>query len=345
MRAVRWHGRGDVRVEEVPDPVPGPGQVLVRVELCGICGTDVEEYRHGPVTIPVAGPHPLTGRSAPVVLGHEPLGSVVAAGPGTAAPPSGTRVVPDVVLGCGTCWWCRRHQEGLCERHAVRGLHVDGGLAELMLADAGTLVTVDAALPAHAAVLAEPLSVAVRAVGKAGDLTGATVAVHGAGTIGLLTVQVARAAGAAVVAVDLVEHRRTLAVAAGAAVAGRPEQAARLVAEFTGGRGADVVFECAGQATVLPDVIALSRRGGTVVLVGFADALAPLPLLPVVLGERHLIGTAAHLWDTDVTSAVRMLSSGVVDADLLPTRVIGLDEVPCVLADSAPEVLKVAVRP
>jgi (R,R)-butanediol dehydrogenase / meso-butanediol dehydrogenase / diacetyl reductase len=162
MRAARWHGRHDVRVEEVPVPEPQPDQALIEVEWCGICGTDLEEYNDGPVSIPVGEPHPLTGRKAPLTLGHEIVGCVVKPARDGSGPLEGARVIPDVVLGCGECYWCRRHQEGLCVGHAVVGLHTDGGLAEYVASTARTCVLVPDTLEADVATLAEPTSVAAR---------------------------------------------------------------------------------------------------------------------------------------------------------------------------------------
>lgn len=346
MKAARWHGRRDVRVERIPDPEPGPGEVLVQVALCGICGTDVEEHQHGALAIPVGDPHPLTGRTAPLTLGHEVVGTVAGHGPATDAStlPVGTRVVPDVVLGCGTCWWCRRHQEGLCERHAVRGLHLDGGLAEFMVADADTCVIVPDDMAWEVAVLAEPVAVAVRALRKVDDLTGATVLVLGSGTIGLLITQIARASGARTVAVDVQDGRIDLAAKAGAIAMPPPDMTAAL-GDLTGGRGADVVFECTGQPDQLGVAVTHCRRGGQIVAVGFSATQPAIPLIDFVLGEKRLIGTAAHLWDEDVTSAVHLLAAGIVNQTLLRLRVAGLEQVPGLLANPDPQVLKVAIRP
>lgn len=336
MRTVRWHGRRDVRVEEVECPRPSPGEVLVRVELCGICGTDVEMFRDGTVADVLQ----------PLTLGHEVVGVVAAHGPGAGpgVPPVGTRVIPDVVLGCGDCWWCRRHQEGICERQIVRGLDIDGGLAGYMLADARTCAVVPQTLPPRVAVLAEPTAVAVRALRKAGDLTGGTALVYGAGTIGVLVTQVAVAAGIRVIVVELAEERREIARRCGALPVA-PEESMEEIAALTDGRGADAVFECTGVPAVLPEAVRHCRRGGTVVVVGFGSHDATLPVADLVLGEKRLVGTAAHLWDEEVTTAVRLLDAGVVDTTVIPMRVASLDQLPGLLAAPDPAVLKVAVRP
>ena len=312
-------------MEEVPRPVPIPGQVLVAGTLAGLCGTDVEEYRDGPVDIPVATPHPTSRRRAPLTLGHESVGVVVESPDGSLA--TGTTVVPDVVVGCGTCWWCRRHQEGQCPRLSVRGLQDDGALAEFMLADAATCVVVPDGLEPDVAVFAEPAAVAVRALRKAGDLTGSVVCVLGGGTIGQLVVQAALSAPvAAVLLVDPDAARRELAVGRGAVVAS-PEDAVEHLRSLSPERGADVVLECSGAPSAPATAVRLSRRGGTVVLVGFRKSDLALPWLDVVLGERRVLGSAAHLWDEDVSAAVAMLATGALDPRLMPHRVVALHDV------------------
>ncbi|MQA76900.1 MAG: alcohol dehydrogenase catalytic domain-containing protein [Streptosporangiales bacterium] len=326
MRAARWHAAGDVRVEDVPIPAPGDGEVLVRVERAGLCGTDLEEYLEGPVLIPVTRPHPRTGGRAPIVLGHELVGTVVATTTHD-GPAVGTRVVPDGVVGCGSCWWCLRHEEILCPTVDARGLQSDGGLAEYLVAEAATCVTVPATVPVDVAAFAEPVAVAVRALAKAGDLTGRGVVIVGAGVIGQLVAQVALHSGAtSVLAVDPVEDRRRLASRFGAHSC-PPGDGPATVAELTDGRGADVVVECSGAPGTLAGSVALSRPGGTIVLVGLRAGDEPVPLLPVVLGERRLVGTASHLWDVDIAAAVALLSRGVVATEPLLTATVPLERV------------------
>src|SRR6187399_1884055 len=124
MRAVRWHARGDVRLDEVPEPVPADDQVCIRIEAAGVCGTDIDEVAHGPITVPVE-PHRISGRSAPVTLGHEMVGVVVGAGP-TADVPLGTRVAPWPLAPCGRCATCRTGHANRCPDLVALGMSADG---------------------------------------------------------------------------------------------------------------------------------------------------------------------------------------------------------------------------
>ncbi len=309
MQALRWHGRRDVRVDTVPQPTPGLGQVLVRVERVGLCGTDTEEFLHGPVDI---------GPEVPVILGHEIVGRVAACPGGELE--IGTRVVPDVVIGCGQCWWCQRHEPGQCPRLVVLGLQADGGLAEFMLAEAGTCVVVPAALDLDVAVFAEPTAVAVRGVRKCGDLAGASVAVVGLGTVGNLVVQVAAASSATeVIGVDPSLRRRELAEQLGATAALAPDPGLIGIA--------DVVVDCAGTDQSARDAIAMARTGGTIVMIGTGSEDVSLPLRSVVLKEKRILGSAAHVWDEDVQAAVALLARGVVRPQQLISRVVSLADV------------------
>jgi (R,R)-butanediol dehydrogenase / meso-butanediol dehydrogenase / diacetyl reductase len=330
MKAAVWHAQRDIRVEPFPGPGPlAPDGVLVEVAWCGICGTDLEEYLHGPLFIPVEKPNPLTGRSAPMVMGHEFAGTVRAVGAAVDDLAPGDHVAVDTLLHCGECFFCKQHLVQLCERLAIMGLSTDGGLAEFVNAPRYMCFRYPLSLSDEHAAMAEPASVAVRAVRQGRLQAGETVAVIGAGAIGLLTLQVARARGAGrVLVVEPEPSRRALAMDLGAAAAIDPRQGDPIAAirRVTSGLGADLVFECAGNVQTMSLAPELARKRGRIVLVGLHDAPVPLHLVSVVIGEQELIGSFSHVYDEDFGPAVEMLATGRIVAEPLITARIGLDE-------------------
>jgi (R,R)-butanediol dehydrogenase/meso-butanediol dehydrogenase/diacetyl reductase len=158
---------------------PGPGELQLRVRWCGICGTDLEEWLSGPVFILASVPHPLTGARAPLVLGHEFAGVVVAVDAGVTGPLPGQRVAVDTIVSCGSCHLCQRGQVTRCLALEALGLHGDGGLAELCNAPARICLPVPDTVADYEAALAEPLAVAVRALRRGGLGPGERVAVVG----------------------------------------------------------------------------------------------------------------------------------------------------------------------
>jgi (R,R)-butanediol dehydrogenase / meso-butanediol dehydrogenase / diacetyl reductase len=306
--ALRWHGRGDVRLDEIEDPPPpGPGEVQLRPLWCGICGTDVEEYRSGPLFIPAEEPHPLTGSSAPITLGHEFSGEVVDVGPGVECFLPDDRVAADTLIFCGKCYWCRRHQVTLCERLAALGLMADGGLAGLCNAPERTLLPVPEGVSDEAGALAETLAVAVRALRRGRFAVGESVAVVGAGAVGLMVLQAAIAGGASKVSVvEPLPERRNLAVSLGAD---------EVYAEAD--LAADVVVECSGNAVAVNTAVGSARKGGRVVLVGIYGRPGTLDFLDVVGTEKEIIGSFSHVYDEDFAAAVSLLGRGAVRAEPL----------------------------
>ncbi len=330
MKAARWHGRRDVRVEDVPVPAPGEGEILLRVSFCGICGTDLEEYRHGPLVIPADRPHALTGRRAPLTMGHEFTGVVAALGPGVRGLREGDRVAPDIVLFCNACEFCRRHQYALCEKWATIGLHTDGGLAEYVTVPAFACARLPDSLSDAEAALIEPTECAVRAVNKAPPRLGDVVGILGGGPIGLLTLQVSRAAGAgAVILVEPRASRRALALELGAEAVLDPADPGWMeeLRRLAGGLGPDVVFECAGRPDTASLAIRMARKGGRIVLIGLTGGEVPVDTLDLIVGEKTVIGTIQHHYDEDLPAAVRLLADGRVRGLPLVTARIPLAEV------------------
>jgi (R,R)-butanediol dehydrogenase/meso-butanediol dehydrogenase/diacetyl reductase len=322
VRALQWHGRGDVRLTEVDEPTaPGPGQVLIDVEWCGICGTDIEEFTAGPIVIPTT-PHPLTGVSAPLTMGHEVAGRVAKAGRGVDLLPE-TLVALDGFLTCGRCRACRVGEDSRCEQWAHIGLSYPGGLAERMLVPARMALPAPSHVAADHLALTEPFAVAVRAARRGAIGLGERVAVIGGGTIGLAVLQVARTTGCAEsVLVDPLSSRKRLALEFGATSVGSSIEELVQAGE---GSSYDVVFDCTGSPAVPDEALVLGRSGARIVLVGIPPQPGMIDLQSVVLRELSLIGTVGHVYDLDTRAAVSLIASGRVDPAPLITHRLPLE--------------------
>lgn len=350
MRALVWHGAGDLRLDDVPEPPePGPGQAVVAVAYCGICGTDVHEYVEGPVMIRPAG-HPLTGCAPPLALGHEMSGTVIALGPGPRPDGVGlgSRVAVDPCWRCGECFWCRRGDHHLCRLGGAVGLASPGGLAPFATVPSAGLVALPDGVDLRTAALAEPLAVGLHAVDQGGVEADSRVLVQGFGPIGATVVLAARARGAAEVWVaEPHAERRARAVAFGATATFDPtaDDVRREVRARTDHVGVDVAFDCTGVPALLAGLVETTRRGGRTVLVGVGHGVAEIPTNRVVLFERELVGSLGYRHE--VAQVVDLLATGALDAGALVTGVVALDRavddafVP--LAAGAAEHMKVLV--
>ncbi|MEZ4862357.1 MAG: 2,3-butanediol dehydrogenase [Caldilineaceae bacterium] len=353
MKAALWHARNDIRIEDVPVPsAPGPGEVVIKVGACGICGTDLEEYRAGPLFIPVDAPNPLTGAQAPLILGHEFAGEVMEVGPGVTNFKVGDHLAPDVLIYCGECFWCQRHQVTLCDKLAALGLMGDGGLAEYCKLPVNMAILVPNGLSDDHAAMAEPLSVAVRAVRRGRLAPGESVAIFGGGTIGLFCLQVARAAGAGeVFVVEPLANRRALAKQLGASAVIDPTTVDPVAAlhKLTRGVGPDLVLEASGGVKVTAVAVHSARKAGRIVLVGLPVAPTSFNFFDVVATEKELIGSLSHVYDEDYATAVRWLGDGRVLAEPLISARIPLERLLIDglerLEQRAMETLKVIVKP
>jgi (R,R)-butanediol dehydrogenase/meso-butanediol dehydrogenase/diacetyl reductase len=351
MKAARFYGREDIRIDEIPEPAVRPGTVAVRVEWCGICGTDLHEYLEGPIFAPTAeAPHPLTGESTPITLGHEFAGVVAEVGDGVDDVAVGDRVAVEPYIVCGRCDACVQGKYNVCASLGFVGLSGGGGgfssyvVAERRwihpLGDLGTDV----------GALIEPLAVAYHAVRLSGARRDYSALVFGAGPIGLVTTAALKAAGVQqVLVVEPAEARKVKATVAGADTVLDPRDTDVLsaVAELTEGRGADVAFECAGVDQVLATAIRATRVGGTCVNVAIWGHDAPVRMNDLVFREVNLVGSLAYAHDHPATIA--MVAEGKVDPFQFITGRIPLDDIVekgfHELIDNKEENVKVLVRP
>ncbi|HVW79479.1 MAG TPA: alcohol dehydrogenase catalytic domain-containing protein [Mycobacteriales bacterium] len=325
MRAAVIEGPGRIAIRDADVPAPGPGQVLVEVAWCGICGTDL----HGA----------LEGWMPPgTVGGHEWSGTVVAAGQGASQWSEG-----DLVVGgppwCGACQWCRAGRPALCVADPVRstgsghgGGEFGGAFAEYLLAGADTLRSVPPGLDLRAAALSEPLAVAMHGISAAklpDDLSGLRFLVSGGGPLGQLVAAALRAAGAEDVTVSEPSAvRRAQALAAGATSAVGPQDLPAPPAVPTEAHqdGFHCVIETSGAATAVTTALALLRPAGTLVLLGTGAFEIRLDAMRVLLNE--LVVTGAYCYDAGgIDSALALLASGRLPVEaLLPPADVGLDD-------------------
>lgn len=300
MQALRWHGQGDLRLEDVPEPPdPLPGQAVVQVSYCGICGTDLHEQAHGPNLIRT-GPHPLTGQSPPLALGHEISGTVTALGSDVPGIEVGTRVAVDPCLRCGQCRWCTHGEYHICAKGGSLGLAADGGFASLVTVPAEGLTPIPDTVTDEQAALAEPLAVGLHAVRRAGVQPGDKVLVLGAGPIGIAILLFAKLAGAAELFVsEPVAARADRARALGATEVYDPTAAdvRREVFLRTGRVGPDAVLEATGRGDAAQLGISTVRRGGVAVLAGVSGADLQVPLGQIVYFERQVLGSLGYNFD------------------------------------------------
>ncbi|MEX2290155.1 MAG: 2,3-butanediol dehydrogenase [Mycobacteriales bacterium] len=327
MKAIVWHAAGDLRLEDIAEPgVPGPGEAVVEVSFCGICGTDLAEYAKGPVMIRDR-PHPLTGAQPPLVLGHEFSGRIVALGPDVDGHSVGQRVTVDPCWRCGRCFWCRRGDYHICRYGGSVGLASDGALARRVTVPAAGLVPLPDGVDDRIAALTEPLAVGLHAVRRGGVQAGDRVLVLGLGPIGAAVLLAARASGAAEIYVSEPSlRRRELAVQLGATEAFDPGacDVRKEVYVRTGRIGPDVVFECTGSPRLLPVAVSAARRGGRVVLVGIGHGAAEVEPAQIVPYEREVVGSLGYRHD--LPSVIGLVASGLIDPAPLITATVPLEE-------------------
>jgi (R,R)-butanediol dehydrogenase/meso-butanediol dehydrogenase/diacetyl reductase len=312
MRAAVYHGQRDVRWEDRPVPPVRPGELLVRVATTGICGTDVSEFTNGAHQFPLSNRHPHSGHGGPMIPGHEFSGHVVECGPGVTGFGPGDLVTSGAGVSCGACPPCRRGRTNLCERYWTVGLQRDGALAEYVAVPAAACVNLAGrGVSPDVAALSQPMSIALHAARRGGPEAGAPVVVLGTGAIGVFLTYALASLGADITAVDLDVDRLAVAAAVGAArtvQVGRDAPVADQLRDAVAPTA--LIFECTGVATSFEAALALSPRGGRIVVVGHQSAPVPVDLTQVSLAERELVGTVAHVFARDFVDAVELVIAG-----------------------------------
>ena len=325
MKASRFLGNKTFAVTDLPTPHAGPGELVLRNQVCGVCGTDVHIYHGEPGSADV---------NPPVVLGHEYSGEVVEVGEGVTGFAVGDHVTVDPNIYCGHCAYCQNGKKQLCPSMEAIGVTRDGGFAQYSRIPTSQAFKLEPTVPWEAAAMAEPLACCLHGIDLAGIQVGDKVCVVGGGAIGLLMVQLAKLSGASqIVLSEPNEKRRQVGLQLGANAALDPTRpdAQEAFAQVLGG-GANVVIECVGNVPAVKSAFQFAGKGATVLLfsVPKVDATFDLPLFDVYKKELTIKGSFVNP-DTHAR-AVALINSGKVDFGPIITHRFTLDQLPEAIA-------------
>lgn len=330
-------------VKDAPDPVAAEDEVRIKVEACGICGSDIHGFDGS-----------SGRRQPPVIMGHEAAGVVESVGAAVGDIEPGLRVTFDPMLSCGECDYCQRGETNLCDSRKVLGVSCDefkrdGAFAEYVTVPARNLYAVPDEVPFAHACMTEPVTVATHAINRTPVKQGDTAVVVGAGMIGLLTLQALKVAGATtVIAVDLADEKLTVSKELGAAHTLNPknDKVVEAIMDLTNGRGVDVAVEVVGATPTLQTAIDCTRRGGSITLVGNLAPKVDFAMQAAVTRELTLYGSCAS--NTEFPDALKLMQSGQIQVDPLITARAKLEECPGWfdrLYAAEPGLMKVIVEP
>lgn len=317
MKAAVLVAPGRFEIEARPVPHPDAGEVLLRLDRCGICGTDLHIF-HG---------H-YSAEHLPMVPGHEFTGTIAALGPGAGPLVPGQKAVVDTNIGCGRCYWCRRSEILNCPDMRQLGIHADGGFAEYLRVPARLVIPAPDHVPHDVLALTEPLACVVRAARKARVRFGQSALVLGAGPIGNLHVQLLRTIGAApIIVFDIAPGRAAQAVGADVAVSD-PAELHGAVMAATDGRGADLVIESVGSAALYRRAQDLVRKGGHIAAFGLTgpDEALELDIQTTILRENSVKGSVAGIGE-NMHDALTLLSHGRIDTSQFTRASFPLDRI------------------
>jgi (R,R)-butanediol dehydrogenase / meso-butanediol dehydrogenase / diacetyl reductase len=313
MRAVVLHGRRDVRLEEVAEPKPNTGELLLKITTAGICGTDAAFYEHGPEVLDKA-----FAPRCPVTLGHEFAGLVAAVGPEVTKFGIGDLVVSGASIACGECRPCRKGSTNMCLRNETAGIHRNGGLAEYCALPAWSCERADNRIGGDAAALAQPMAIAHHGIQRARLRAGERALVIGVGGVGAFATWAAAQLGADVTAVDLdpvrLEHARDLGASTTVLAGDAP-----LPELLTAVDPFDAIYEITGAASALVDALVVAERGTRVVVIGAQKQQATFDPARMAAQEIEVLGSAAHVRAVDLPAAIALLAARSEGwADLAP---------------------------
>lgn len=316
MKAALFHAKEDLRIEDVPEPSPGPGEVKLQNAFAGICGSDLHVYYSPEAAgLDLEHPHPVTGSTLPQILGHEFSGTVIELGEGVTNVAVGDRVAVWPIYYCGECPACKKGMFNACQKIGFHGLSSDGGgMAEFTTAPATKLHVLPENVDLRLGALVEPMAVAWHAVERSGVDAGGAALIAGAGPIGIGVWFALKARGVERVLVSepSADRRATIAALGATVIDPVNEDLAVAVSEISGGTGVDVAFDAAGAGPAITSALASLVPGGRVVVVAIHER--PMEFLPtqLVMAETDIAGALAYLPE-DFDAVIKAMSDGVYD--------------------------------
>ena len=324
MKTVLLKKPGEIGISDIETTRRLDGQILIKVRSAGICGSDIGAYK---------GVNPLV--SYPRIIGHEIAGEVVEVAADETEFKMGDRVILEPYVYCGKCYPCSIGHTNCCENLTVRGVHIEGGMAEYVSHPRHLLHKVPKGIPWHLVPMAEPLVIAMHAIKQAETKSGQHVVVTGAGQIGLLAAQYALTLGAIPIVVDPVDERLALARTLGVTHTINPAgcDAVAEILSITQGRMAEAVIECSGAAPAIRGAVDYVSYAGHIALVGWpkGDITMPTALFTkkelTIRGSRNSVGQFAE--------SLRLIAEGKVNVEALLTKTVSMEETPATVADIA----------
>lgn len=316
MKAALFHAKEDLRIEDVPEPSPGPGEVKLQNAFAGICGSDLHVYYSPEAAgLDLEHPHPVTGSTLPQILGHEFSGTVIELGEGVTNVAVGDRVAVWPIYYCGECPSCKKGMFNACQKIGFHGLSSDGGgMAEFTTVPATKLHVLPENVDLRLGALVEPMAVAWHAVERSGVDAGGAALIAGAGPIGIGVWFALKARGVERVLVSepSADRRATIAALGATVIDPVNEDLAAAVSEISGGTGVDVAFDAAGAGPAITSALASLVPGGRVVVVAIHER--PMEFLPtqLVMAETDIAGALAYLPE-DFDAVIKAMSDGVYD--------------------------------
>ena len=321
MRAIVIHAAHDLRIEDRPVDAPGPGQVLIKMAVGGVCGSDLHYYHNG-------GFGAIRLRE-PMILGHEVSGHISALGPGVSGLSVGQLVAVSPSRACGQCEYCLKGQQNHCLHMRFYGSampfpHIQGAFREMLVADASQCAPADG-LSAGEAAMAEPVAVTLHATGRAGGMLGKSVLVTGCGPIGILSILAARRAGAdRIVATDLSDFTLGMAAKAGADETINMGTTPDGLTRFAANKGTfNVLYECSGAAPALIAAIPAMRPQGVILQLGMGGDMV-LPVQAITVRELELRGS--FRFHDEFFTGVSLMQKGLINVKPFITHTVGLDQ-------------------